>query len=149
MPMFVVSAPLGFQRSCASGSGISGSAAAPGSGSALVLHRFCNLVSNFLLFSEPCSSEHLRSPGRFWARLPKRGVCLIPGENVEALLVHVGSFVLSRVRSCPLLFNLVYLSSLLFACLSMLPARSSLVKRQAARRARKSARLRPLSPNSS
>ena len=68
----------------------------------------CNhLVSNFFLFSEPCSSEHLRSPGRFWARLPKRGACLIPGLNVEALLVHVGSFVLSRVRSCPLLFNLV------------------------------------------
>ena len=91
VPMFLGSAPLGSQRSCASVSGSSGSAAAPRSGSALDPRRFaCNLMSSFpFCFPNNAVASISVRLERFWARLPKRGVCEIPGLNVELLLVLV------------------------------------------------------------
>ena len=81
VPKFPVSAPLGFQRHSAIGSGSSGSAAAPGSSSALRASPTfaCNPLRNGthfkfpFCFSEPCWSKHLCSPGSFGHAYPNGG----------------------------------------------------------------------------
>jgi len=81
--MFPFSVPLGFQRSRASRSGSSGSAAALRSGSALGLALFaCNplvFLRWFLSFSFVHAGMFCAPfAGYFWTRPSKRGVCKVP-----------------------------------------------------------------------